>query len=160
VSARHLTSARKMQRWWVLLLLVVHLRGTSMLGASCCPVAVETAEGGYKGLRKRPSRSPSPTSQTPGPGNLETFHCLRSFPKQIVLATIGLRRVDLSPLLEICLLRKVTGSSQPSRHREDRRSQCFSASRLCAQEFGFLASRTLQEGGSGLNLWVPNGQRT
>lgn len=47
---------------------------------------------GRAGLGKPPSAGLGPASPTQRPGNLKTFHCLRSFPKQIVPITMGLRR--------------------------------------------------------------------
>lgn len=80
---------------------------------------------GGTGLGKPPSAGPGPASPTQRPGNLGTFHCLRSFTKQIVPITMGLRRraahwgvketsgLRRSPVPGACLLGSRTGSPAP-----------------------------------------------
>lgn len=87
----HLTSARQVQRWREQQPRGRLAEGQEKAGRLSAARWLRGQRRGGARLGKPPSAGPGPASPTPRPGNLGTFHCLRSFPKHIIPLTMGLR---------------------------------------------------------------------
>lgn len=139
---------------------VVRPKGRRRLAASFCYPAVEGAEGGVGSRAGEAAVSGSrPRLPNQRPGNLGTFHCLRSFTKQIVPTTradnwgLG-RRVGRPGSLAAGWLGSVTGSpAGPGRLGE----RCLGAP---GAALGARSPRVQarEEVGPGLAPWVLGGQ--
>lgn len=130
--------------------------------------------GGETGLGKPPSAGPGPASRTQHPGNLVTFHCLRSFTEQIVSIALEVLRRAANWGIELKsrpgqALEEPRARSLPAGECDHRKPSTARAPRGGKSAAPVLPGASVWElrcgrlgprrrGCPGLDSWVPDGQ--